>query len=99
MASEQPGVQQGGARAFRATITTTIITFIGTIIEAIIIITTVTISSTIIITSIGTSSVTFICAQNRGVSVGGGIQGTISASCHQLGGVQRGHGRGRLWRQ
>ena len=94
MVSEQPGVQQGGARAFRATTgatsraTTTIISFI-----------TITFGSTIVITSIGTSSITFIRAQNRGVSVSGGIQGTISASCHQLGGVQRGHGRGRLWRQ
>ena len=99
MVLEKPGVQQGGARAFRATTgassraTTTIIFLIG--VRAFHI--TITASSAVAVDSVGIRSITFICAQYRGVSASGDGQGTISASCDQLGGVQRGPGRGRLW--
>ena len=98
MVLEKPGVQQGGARAFRATTgassraTTTIIFLIGVRASRIII----TASSAVAVDSVGIRSIAFICAQYRGVSASGDGQGTISASCDQLGGVQRVPGRGRL---
>ena len=98
MVLEEPGVQQGGATAFRATVgapsraTTTVVSLTGVRAFRI----TFTASSAVAVDSVGVRSITFVRAQHRGVSASGDGQGIISASCDHLGGVQRGPGRGRL---
>ena len=98
MVLEEPGVQQGGAAAFRATTgassraTTTVVFLTGVRASCI----TITASSAVAVDSVGIRSIAFVCAQYRGVSASGDGQGIISASCDHLGGVQWGPGRGRL---